>query len=144
MTDMDTIMTPLQQANDSNNNDLLYNPLAFDLKSGIRQLLPTLLASHDITTTINVSLLERYVNDPTTVPRSHVLDTLSICLFHSTYTRTMISLFRPIVLDLVARWATPAFLQEPNAVNRIEWVAKAFSIVLPIVPQVKRYDFVNG
>ncbi|KAI7849614.1 P-loop containing nucleoside triphosphate hydrolase protein [Circinella umbellata] len=130
-------MTPVQQINDSNNNDLLYNPLAFDLKSAIRQFLPTLLASHDITTTINVSLLERYVNNPTTVPRSHVLNTLSICLFHSTYTRTMISLFRPIVLDLVARWATPAFIQEPNAVNRIEWVAKAFSIVLPIVPQVK-------
>ncbi|KAI9262309.1 P-loop containing nucleoside triphosphate hydrolase protein [Phascolomyces articulosus] len=129
-------MTPAQP---DHNNDL-YNPLAFDLPTAVRQLLPTIhnnTPNNNTNTAINISLLEQYVNDPTSVPGSHVLDTLSICLFHSSFTRSMISLFRPIVLDLVARWATPAFLQEPNAVHRIEWVAKAFSIVLPIVPQVK-------
>ncbi|KAI9498450.1 P-loop containing nucleoside triphosphate hydrolase protein [Zychaea mexicana] len=121
----------------------LYNPLAFDLPGAIRQLLQvmssttTATARNDNNTTIDARLLERYVDNPTLVPGSQVLDTLSVCLLHSAYTRSMISLFRPIVLDLVARWATPAFLREPNVVNRIERVAKAFSIVLPAVPQVK-------
>ncbi|KAI8145635.1 P-loop containing nucleoside triphosphate hydrolase protein [Fennellomyces sp. T-0311] len=123
-------MTPAPDLQDD-----FYNPLAFDLPNAIRQLETTCQLSTN--PSIDVQLLDRYVQNPRSVSTTNVLDTLSRCLLHSAYTPTMISLFRPIVLDLVARWATPAFINEPNAVNRIEWVAKAFSIVLPVVPQVK-------
>ncbi|KAI9314232.1 P-loop containing nucleoside triphosphate hydrolase protein [Dichotomocladium elegans] len=133
-------------------SDALYNPLAIDLQCAVRQFQTTCciepLPVPTYAAAIDLRVLQQYASNPASVPTSRVLEILSQCLLNSAWTQSMVTLFRPIVIDLVARWVTPGFTtflemadtkstKPAGAVNRIEVVAKAFSIILPVVPQVK-------
>lgn len=119
--------------------DDLYNPLAIDLPGTVRHFQSSILAENQL---LDTKILEQYACNPENVAKSAVLDKLSQCLLAPPYTLPMIKLFRPIVIDLVARWLLPgltSFLETDNnnAIQKIELVAKAFSVILPVVPQVK-------
>lgn len=120
----------------------LYNPLAIDLQTTIQQFQATCVSRDSpLPAAIDLSLLQQYLNQPDSVQQSKVLDQLSQCLCYPPWTRPMVSLFRPIIIDLVARWTMPGFttsLETTSTVHKIELVAKAFSVLLPVVPQVKR------
>lgn len=120
--------------------DDLYNPLAIDLLEAVRQLQRIIPAENRL---LDTKILDEYTFNSESVTKTAVLDKLSQCLLAPPYTLPMISVFRPIVIDLVARWLTPGFTNfletDNNAVQKIELVAKAFSVILPVVPQVKRW-----
>jgi len=61
----------------------------------------------------------------------------------------IVEIYRPLVLDLVARWLVPEYAalspldDQESAGNKslpqdLEDMARAFALILPIVPQVKR------
>lgn len=120
-----------------------FNPLAFDLMKAVTQL--STLVEGSTFAGVDLQLL----STPTlATSRSQLLDIISKAMLGPEWTTNIVRLFRPIVIDLVARWTLPGFTTfldsasvSPNAsstVYKIELVAKAFSTVLPIVPQVKR------
>lgn len=120
-----------------------FNPLAFDLLKAVTQL--STLVEGSTFAGVDLQILQ----SPTTAnSRSQLLDVVSKTMLRPEWTTSVVRLFRPIVIDLVARWTLPGFTTfldsaplSPNAsstVYKIELVAKAFSTVLPIVPQVKR------
>lgn len=120
-----------------------FNPLAFDLEKAVNQL--STLVGGSTFAGVDLQLLQ----SPTTASsRSELLDIISKAMLRPDWTTSIVRLFRPVVIDLVARWTLPGFTTfldsapaSPNAsrtVYKIELVAKAFSSVLPIVPQVKR------
>lgn len=140
MIDSDIIMTTATEVTESN----VFNPLAFDLINAVSQL-STLIGS----STFGSVDLELLHGATTSTPKTQLLDTVSKAMLKPEWTLSVVRLFRPIVIDLVARWTLPGFTNfldsapaSPNAnrtVYKIELVAKAISVVLPIVPQVKRY-----
>jgi midasin len=122
----------------------IFDPLAFDFFDAIQQL-STYITENDSPTFRHVIDLEQLKN-PTTISRSDLLDSVSKAMLNPLWTLTVVRLFRPIVIDLIGRWTLRGFINsmETNlsnvntTVHTIELVAKAFSIVLPIVPQVKK------
>lgn len=120
-----------------------FDPLAFDLLKAVTQL--STLVEGSTFAGVDLQLLQSPI---TTNSRSQLLDVVSKSMLKPEWTTSVVRLFRPIVIDLVARWTLPGFTTfldsaplSPNAsstVYKIELVAKAFSTVLPIVPQVKR------
>ncbi|KAI8086936.1 P-loop containing nucleoside triphosphate hydrolase protein [Gilbertella persicaria] len=138
MADSDTIMTPVEQTQEH----ATFDPLAFDFLEAVSQL-STLVRGSSFGS-LDLELL----HSPTkTTSNTQILDTVSKAMIKPEWTLSVIRLFRPIIIDLVARWTLPGFTTfldtasaSPNAsstVYKIELVARAFSIVLPIVPQVK-------
>jgi midasin len=139
MIDSDTPMTTVAEVTDYST----FNPLAFDLMKAVTQL--STLVEGSTFAGVDLQLLSA----PTlATSRSQLLDIISKAMLRPEWTTSIVRLFRPIVIDLVARWTLPGFTTfldsasvSPNAsrtVYKIELVAKAFSTVLPIVPQVKR------
>lgn len=135
----DSKMTTVNESADFNT----FNPLSFDLLKAVSQL-STLIGGSTFGS-VDLDILHQ----PTRAnSNSEILDTVSKAMLKPEWTISVIRLFRPIVIDLVARWTLPGFTSfldfasaSPNAsktVYKIELVAKAISIVLPIVPQVKR------
>ncbi|KAG0168625.1 AAA ATPase midasin [Apophysomyces sp. BC1034] len=143
MIDEDTPMTTITEPS----KHQLYNPLAIDLKAAVHKLQSTCLQDSPAFANVDTQLFHAFATNPDSVPRSKLLDTVSQCMLNPKWTLQIVDLFRPIAIDLIARWATPgftAFLEAipsspstSSAVNRIELVAKAFGLVLPLVPQVK-------
>ncbi|KAG1056125.1 hypothetical protein G6F43_001962 [Rhizopus delemar] len=121
----------------------IFDPLAFDFFDAIQQL-STYITENDSPTFRHVIDLEQLKN-PTTISRSDLLDSVSKAMLNPLWTLTVVRLFRPIVIDLIGRWTLQGFINSMETslsnvnttVHTIELVAKAFSIVLPIVPQVK-------
>ncbi|CEP09720.1 hypothetical protein [Parasitella parasitica] len=138
MIDSDIIMASATSASEPH----VFNPLAFDLSKAVSQL-STLIGS----STFGSVDLDIIHGANSLTAKSRLLDTVAKAMINPAWTLGAIRLFRPIVIDLVARWTLPGFTNfldstpaSPNAsrtVYKIELVAKAFSIVLPIVPQVK-------
>lgn len=135
----DTKMTTVTESVDFDT----FNPLSFDLLKAVSQL-STLIGGSTFES-VDLDIL----HEPTkATSNSQLLDIVSKAMLKPEWTISIIRLFRPIVIDLVARWTLPGFTAfldfasaSPNAsktVYKIELVAKAISIVLPIVPQVKR------
>ncbi|KAI8371327.1 P-loop containing nucleoside triphosphate hydrolase protein [Radiomyces spectabilis] len=130
-------------------HDPLYNPLDLDLKASVKAFQSLCLEGKQEFLATDLHVLQTFLDNPASVSRSTVLDTLSKCMLNPSWTLHIVKLFRPIAIDLVARWVTPgftAFLDDTPTLNRtsatvhkIELVAKAFSIVLPILPQVKSF-----
>ncbi|KAI8077783.1 P-loop containing nucleoside triphosphate hydrolase protein [Halteromyces radiatus] len=134
----------------------IYDPLDFDLHHAIQQLYSTCLSKdqHDhkihsaLVTSIDFTIFQTFLNDPQTVSKSQVLDTVSQCMLYRPWTSLVIQWFRPIAIDLIARLVTPGFLDfikmdhvstsnSSITVYKLELVAKTFASVLSIVPQVK-------
>ncbi|KAI8642397.1 hypothetical protein BD408DRAFT_180035 [Parasitella parasitica] len=138
MIDSDIIMTSVTSATESH----VFNPFAFDIFKAVSQL-STLIGS----STFGSVDLDFLHGANTLTPKNQLLDTVSKAMINPEWTPSIVRLFRPIVIDLVARWTLPGFTDfldsapaSPNAsrtVYKIELVAKAFSVVFPIVPQVK-------
>lgn len=126
----------------------LYDPLHFDLDYAVGQL----RSAHTTTTTtdgllhsIDFTLLQSYLDAPSSVNKSRLLDTVARGLLYHPWTLKIIDWFRPIAIDLVSRLAAPGFLdflQPPShstiTVYKLELVARTFALTLPSVPQVKR------
>ncbi|KAI8971571.1 P-loop containing nucleoside triphosphate hydrolase protein [Mycotypha africana] len=138
MTDTDIVMTTAVSYSDFST----YNPLSFDFAGAVNQLSVVIKGS------IFASLDLSVIHDPSLASSKTVLlETISKAMLNPEWTNCIIDLFRPIVIDLVARWTLPGFTDfidanpaSPNSnktVYKIELVAKAFSTVLPTVPQVK-------
>ncbi|KAI8073967.1 hypothetical protein BC940DRAFT_267177 [Gongronella butleri] len=130
----------------------VYAPLAFDLGAAVRDL--TTWTPDESTRTdpvlasIDTTILQTFLISPDQVRTSDVLDTLAKLLLHAPWTLRVVGLCRPIAIDLVARVATPGFLdflREPHAtpahttlaVYKIELVAKTFALTLPVLPQIQ-------
>lgn len=139
MIDSDTTMTTVAKVID----DSTFNPLAFDLMKAVTQL--STLVEGSTFAGVDLQILK---TPNAATSKSQLLDIVSKAMLRPEWTTSVVRLFRPIVIDLVARWTLPGFTTfldsasvSPNAsstVYKIELVAKAFSTVLPIVPQVKR------
>lgn len=140
MVDLDTTMTPVTEIA----AHTIFNPLAFDLLKAVSQM--STLVGGSTFGSIDLDILHN--TKTTTASRSQLLDTVSKAMLKPEWTLSVIRLFRPIVIDLVARWTLPGFTNfldsapashnASKTVYKIELVAKAISVVLPIVPQVKR------
>ncbi|KAL0096148.1 P-loop containing nucleoside triphosphate hydrolase protein [Phycomyces blakesleeanus] len=121
----------------------LYNPLAIDLTTAVQKLQSCLRASPPFC--VDTRLVDQFLADPENVSKSDLLDTIARLMINPSWTLDIVQIFRPIAIDLIARWATPGFTffleavstNVSGTVHRIEMVAKAFSLVLPVVPQVK-------
>lgn len=135
--------TPMTTATTEVVDSSTFNPLGFDLMKAVTQLSSLVEGS----TFAGVDL-QQLKTPNTTISKSQLLDIVSKVMLRPEWTTSVVRLFRPIVIDLVARWTLPGFTTfldtasvSPNTsstVYKIELVAKAFSTVLPIVPQVKR------
>ncbi|KAI7907509.1 P-loop containing nucleoside triphosphate hydrolase protein [Cokeromyces recurvatus] len=122
--------------------DKTFNPLNFDFMKAVSQL-STLI---DRSTFGNESFDVLHTPNLAT-SKSQLLDAVSKAMLNPKWTLSTISLFRPIVIDLVARWTLPGFADfldhastltnTSKTVYKIELIAKAFSVTLPIMPQVK-------
>ncbi|KAI9260402.1 hypothetical protein EDC94DRAFT_542138 [Helicostylum pulchrum] len=138
MIDSDTTMTTVAKVID----DSTFNPLAFDLMKAVTQL--STLVEGSTFAGVDLQILK---TPNAATSKSQLLDIVSKAMLRPEWTTSVVRLFRPIVIDLIARWTLPGFTTfldsasvSPNAsstVYKIELVAKAFSTVLPIVPQVK-------
>lgn len=139
MIDSDMPLTTIAEVKDYST----FNPLAFDLMKAVNQL--STLVEGSTFANVDLQLLQ---SPNTASSRSELLNIISKAMLRPEWTTSIVRLFRPIVIDLVARWTLPGFTTfldsapaSPNAsrtVYKNELVAKAFSNVLPIVPQVKR------
>jgi hypothetical protein len=71
-----------------------------------------------------------------------VLDCISDLLLDPSLTLIIANLFRPILIDLVSRWLLSndddTMEVDYNVVSKVESVASAFSLLLPIKPQLLR------
>jgi hypothetical protein len=138
--DRDTLMT---EAVTEEKNASLFSPLNMDLKVELDALVQVL---HRLpTSSQDMAALQAYAADLDHADKSQVLDSIARLMLRPDLTLYIVKTFRPLAIDLVARWLTPRFLDflvSPDnfhTVYRIETMAKAFSIILPIVPQTKRY-----
>jgi midasin len=135
--------TPIHSVEEHTRRDL-FDPLTFDLPNAVRGLQATTLNDSYFLKVIDTRLLDTFVSAPTPSLHTSVLNTVSQCLLNPEWTRSVVASFRPIAIDLVARWLTPGFTSflesvppTNGAVYRLETVAKAFSLLLPTIPQVK-------
>lgn len=80
---------------------------------------------------------------------ARALNTIAHLLKHDLLSIKIVELYRPLVLDLVARWlaadaaSSPLIGHTPDHPSKaaqldLESMARAFALILPIVPQVKR------
>ncbi|KAF9575027.1 AAA ATPase midasin [Mortierella alpina] len=88
---------------------------------------------------------------PTHADTAHALNTLAHLLKHELLSIKIVELYRPLVLDLVARWLAADASSSPlighttpdhpskAAQLDLESMARAFALILPIVPQVKSF-----
>jgi hypothetical protein len=141
--DSDIVMT---EAVAAEHTVSLFSPLTMDLKVAVEALIIVLERLSDAPD--DMAILRAFVDDPENTNKSHLLDCVSRLMLRQDLTMFIIRTFRPLAVDLVARWLTPRFLDflvsndSIHIVYRIESTAKAFSLILPIAPQTKRYDFV--
>lgn len=120
----------------------LFSPLTMDLKAAVDALATALDRSPHATQ--DMTILRSFVADPENVNKAQLLDCVSRLMLRHDLTLFIVQTFRPLAVDLVARWLTPRFLDffisndNIHIVYRIESTAKAFSVILPIAPQTKR------
>ncbi|KAI8339483.1 P-loop containing nucleoside triphosphate hydrolase protein [Chlamydoabsidia padenii] len=125
----------------------LFDPLQFDLDYAINQLRSSTLSSTiDNQHAIDFTLFQTYIDNPSSINKSQLLDTVAQCLLYRPLTFKVLEWFRPIAIDLVSRLVTPGFLDfiqhsattlSSITVYKLELVARTFALTLPIVPQVK-------
>ncbi|KAI9276342.1 P-loop containing nucleoside triphosphate hydrolase protein [Umbelopsis sp. AD052] len=119
----------------------LFSPLTMDLKVAVEALIIVLERLSD--SPDDMTILRAFVADPDNANKSNLLDCVSRLMLRQDLTMFIIRTFRPLAVDLVARWLTPRFLDflvsndSIHIVYRIESTAKAFSLILPIAPQTK-------
>ncbi|KAF9163666.1 AAA ATPase midasin [Actinomortierella ambigua] len=155
----------------------LYDPLHMDLTYSTLALLayldtlgqqgsPTSSIAASALSAAQRQLLERFANpqEQLTLPEINLsLTTISTLLKNEHLCLKVLELYRPLVLDLIARWLVPDHgdsvpsspdnqameTDEPiiNATGTpldLENMAVALSIMLPIVPQATTYDLHRG
>lgn len=145
----------------------IHDPLSMDLSAATTDLLEFLdtqtyiKLSDKILSPLQRHALTVFADGTKALTRQEtgqVLNILSNLLKNEHLTCKVVQLFRPILLDLVARWlvsdpASSPLLDQTQQMsdnssladhNRssqqdLESMARAFALILPIVPQVKRY-----
>ncbi|KAG0370064.1 AAA ATPase midasin [Gamsiella multidivaricata] len=141
----------------------IHDPLSMDLSSATTDLLEFL------DTQAHVKLTERILSPAqrhvlvvfadgtaslTRVETNKALNIISYLLKNEHFSIKIVELFRPLVLDLVARWLAADTTSSPligqdrsvpdadhnkNSQKDLESMARAFALILPIVPQVKSF-----
>jgi hypothetical protein len=146
----------------------IHDPLSMDLSAATTDLLDFLdtqtyiKLTDKILSPIQRHALTVFADGTKTLTRQEtgqVLNILSNLLKNEHLACKVVQLFRPILLDLVARWLVSDPASSPlldqtqhqtsdnsslvdhnrNSQQDLESMARAFSLILPIVPQVKRY-----
>lgn len=149
------LSSALQQT-DMNKDNPLFDPTAIDIVTAVNHLLSVIDDLHQKPPAgyIPPFVSQHYYRqlrafaapvDPQD-PRdtSNLLNCLSRLLLVPLLTKHVVQAFRPIVIDLAARWLVNGNPNEmdvegsSNIFEKVEGVARAFSIMLPIVPQIKR------
>lgn len=137
----------------------IHNPLRMDLSSATTDLLEFLDTQTQVRpseATLSHSQRQTLVsfadstNSSSRESTTEALNIISQLLKNEHFSIKVVELFRPIVVDLVARWLTTdassprlgnssgADLNR-NAQGDLESMARAFALILPIVPQTTRY-----
>lgn len=136
----------------------IHDPLGMDLSAATAGLLDFLDTQIDNTRSLDRILsstqrqaLEVFVDASQTLSRAkttQALNLISQLLKNEHLSIKIVELYRPLVLDLVARWLVPEYaalspLNDQEYAHRslpqdLEDMARAFALILPIVPQVKR------
>lgn len=146
----------------------IHDPLSMDLSAATTDLLEFLdtqtyiKLTDKILSPIQRHALTVFADGTKTLTRletGQVLNIISNLLKNEHFACKVVQLFRPILLDLVARWLVSDPTSSPlldqtqqqtsdnnsladhnrNSQQVLESMAKAFALILPIVPQVKRY-----
>ncbi|KAK3846925.1 MAG: hypothetical protein J3R72DRAFT_519841 [Linnemannia gamsii] len=141
----------------------IHDPLGMDLSTATTDLLEFLDTQTYIHLTDRIlSPIQRhaltvFADGTKTLTRQEtgqVLNIISNLLKNEHFACKVVQLFRPIVLDLVARWLVSDPASSPlldqtqtpdladhnrNSQQDLESMARAFALVLPIVPQVKSF-----
>ena len=145
----------------------IHDPLSMDLSAATIDLLKFLEIQTYIKLTDKIlSPLQRHAltvfadgtKALTRQETGQVLNIISNLLKNEHLACKVVQLFRPILLDLVARWLVSDPASSPlldqtrqmsdnnsladhnrNSQQDLESMARAFALILPIVPQVKRY-----
>jgi hypothetical protein len=127
----------------------LHDPLSMDLSYATTELLDFL----DTLPTVGSRLpqaqrhaLTVFANGAvalSTAETNHALNTIATLLKNEHISIKIVELYRPLVLDLVARWLAADSLSmmdtDSNVLQDLESMARAFALILPIVPQATRY-----
>ena len=130
----------------------LYDPLSIDLKTACQNLLSEInqqnFSSSSFVTKGQYEILNSYIIKNTnyeTKSTNKLLDCISDLLLNPSLTLIIANLFRPILIDLVSRWllsndndTMEVDYVDYDVVSKVENVANAFSILLPIKPQLLR------
>ena len=126
----------------------LYDPLSIDMRTACQNLLSQIdkqNLSSPIFTKGRYEILNSYIiNDASYEVKdtNKVLDFISDLLLDPSLTLIIANLFRPILIDLVTRWLLlnndNSMEPDYDVVSKVESVASAFSLLLPIKPQLLR------
>ncbi|KAG0206795.1 AAA ATPase midasin [Mortierella sp. GBA30] len=136
----------------------IHDPLNMCLSTATTDLLEFLDTHHirdQIITPAQHSVLTAFSDNTTPLSRSETtraLNIISHLLKNEHVSIKIAELYRPLVLDLVARWLAADSTSSPlighsdqdpnhsrNAQQDMESMSKAFALILPIVPQVKSF-----
>src|SRR6266540_2377386 len=126
----------------------LYDPLRIDMKTACQTLLSTIdqINQQNISFAVNLGqceILSSYIMNVAnyeTKNTNKILDCISDLLLNPSLTLIIANLFRPILIDLVSRWSLSNDDEDNimevdyDAVSKVESVANAYSLLLPIAP----------
>ncbi|CEI96453.1 Putative Midasin [Rhizopus microsporus] len=123
--------------------DNIFDPLSFDFLAAVQQLSAYVIEQEESALDAIIDL--EVLKNPNSISRSDLLDLVSRAMINPSWTLAVVRLFRPIVIDLIGRWTMPGFTtlietalsKTHTTVHTTELIAKAFSVILPIAPQVK-------
>ncbi|PHZ13684.1 midasin [Rhizopus microsporus ATCC 52813] len=123
--------------------DSIFDPLSFDFLAAVQQLSAYVIEQEE--SALDAIIDHEVLKNPNSISRSNLLDLVSRAMINPSWTLTVVRLFRPIVIDLIGRWTMPGFTtlietalsKTHTTVHTTELIAKAFSVILPIAPQVK-------
>ncbi|KAG0341494.1 AAA ATPase midasin [Podila horticola] len=127
----------------------LHDPLSMDLSHATTELLDFL----DTLPTVGSRLPQAQRHALTvfadgavalsTAETNHALNIIATLLKNEHSSIKIVELYRPLVLDLVARWLAADSLSmmdtDSNALQDLESMARAFALILPIVPQATSF-----
>ncbi|RIA85786.1 P-loop containing nucleoside triphosphate hydrolase protein [Glomus cerebriforme] len=127
----------------------LYDPLNINMKTACQNLLSEIEQinqqnfSNSVVTKGQYENLNTYIVNDThyeTENTKKLLDCISDLLLNPSLTLIIANLFRPILIDLVSRWLlsndNDTMEVDYGVISKVENVANAFSLLLPIKPQL--------
>ncbi|CAG8555969.1 630_t:CDS:2, partial [Paraglomus occultum] len=129
----------------SKNKTSEFDPYYFDLFGATEDFIQMLeqIRVEDLSIQINfhenVKILKSSVTSRHDA--SKLLNSLSIILLHPSVTLHVVKFYRPLLIDLVSRWLLLQDQLSIDIMSKVELVAHAFAVILPIAPQLSGLAF---